>query len=80
MSAFAKTSRPCSPFCMQPMSLTTGVETLGDSKSLTRPLKCQREIPALYSLTPEHQAKRKKSIKPERNHVGPERAYCIAQI
>ena len=28
MSAFAKTSRPCPPFCMPPMSLAPGVETL----------------------------------------------------
>ena len=28
--AFAKTSRPCPPFCMQPMQLAPGVETLGE--------------------------------------------------
>ena len=28
--AFAKTSRPCPPFCIQPMSLAPGVETLGE--------------------------------------------------
>ena len=28
--AFAKTSRPCPPFCIQPMSLAPGVETIGE--------------------------------------------------
>ncbi|MEE9303221.1 MAG: rhodanese-like domain-containing protein [Thiotrichaceae bacterium] len=28
--AFAKTSRPCPPFCIQPMSLAEGVETIGE--------------------------------------------------
>ena len=28
--AFAKTSRPCPPFCIQPMQLAPGVETLGE--------------------------------------------------
>ncbi len=28
--AFAKTSRPCPPFCIQPMVLAPGVETLGE--------------------------------------------------
>ena len=28
--AFAKTSRPCPPFCIQPISLAPGVETLGE--------------------------------------------------
>lgn len=27
---FAKTSRPCPPFCIQPMSLAEGVETIGE--------------------------------------------------
>ena len=30
IDAFAKTSRPCPPFCIQPMSLAPGVETLGE--------------------------------------------------
>jgi len=28
--AFAKTSRPCPPFCVQPMHLAPGVETIGE--------------------------------------------------
>lgn len=28
--AFAKTSRPCPPFCIQPMHLAPGVETIGE--------------------------------------------------
>ena len=28
--AFAKTSRPCPPFCIQPMKLAPGVETIGE--------------------------------------------------
>jgi rhodanese-related sulfurtransferase len=28
--AFAKTSRPCPPFCVQPMTIAPGVETLGE--------------------------------------------------
>ena len=28
--AFAKTSRPCPPFCIQPQSLAPGVETIGE--------------------------------------------------
>jgi len=30
IDAFAKTSRPCPPFCIQPMKLADGVETLGE--------------------------------------------------
>ncbi|MGI9317326.1 MAG: rhodanese-like domain-containing protein, partial [bacterium] len=30
IDAFAKTSRPCPPFCIQPMVLAEGVETLGE--------------------------------------------------
>ena len=32
--AFAKTSRPCPPFCIQPMALAPGVETLGELEVL----------------------------------------------
>jgi rhodanese-related sulfurtransferase len=32
--AFAKTSRPCPPFCIQPMSLAPGVETIGEVEML----------------------------------------------
>ena len=30
IDAFAKTSRPCPPFCVQPMIIAPGVETLGE--------------------------------------------------
>ena len=30
--AFAKTSRPCAPFCIQPMQLRPGIETLGEQE------------------------------------------------
>ena len=30
IAAFAKTSRPCPPFCIQPIALASGVETLGE--------------------------------------------------
>ena len=33
--AFAKTSRPCPPFCIQPMVAAPGVETLGELELLT---------------------------------------------
>ena len=32
--AFAKTSRPCPPFCIQPMQLAPGVETIGELEIL----------------------------------------------
>lgn len=32
--AFAKTSRPCPPFCIQPMKLAPGVETIGEVELL----------------------------------------------
>lgn len=34
IAAFAKTSRPCPPFCIQPMILAPGVETLGELEVL----------------------------------------------
>ena len=30
IDAFSKTSRPCPPFCVQPMTIAPGVETLGE--------------------------------------------------
>lgn len=32
--AFAKTSRPCPPFCIQPSRLATGIETIGEIELL----------------------------------------------
>ena len=31
---FAKTSRPCPPFCVQPMSIASGVDTIGELEML----------------------------------------------
>jgi len=31
---FTKTSRPCPPFCIQPMSISSGVETIGELEML----------------------------------------------
>ena len=33
--AFAKTSRPCPPFCIQPSELAVGVETIGEVELMT---------------------------------------------
>ncbi len=57
---FALTSRPCPPFCVQPMTIAPGVETLGELELLT--LLEQRdfgEIDALLidSRTPDWAAK-----------------------
>jgi len=43
---FAKTSRTCPPFCIQPISLAPGVETLGEIEVLDYLSKCTREIRA----------------------------------
>ena len=34
VQSFSKTSRPCPPFCIQPMSLAPGVETIGEVEML----------------------------------------------
>ncbi|MYB34019.1 MAG: rhodanese-like domain-containing protein [Gammaproteobacteria bacterium] len=34
LPAYSRTSRPCPPFCIQPMSLAPGVETLGEIEVL----------------------------------------------
>ena len=33
-ASFAKTSRPCPPFCIQPISLAPGVETIGENEMI----------------------------------------------
>lgn len=35
IAAFAKTSRPCPPFCIQPIVLAPGVETLGETEVIS---------------------------------------------
>lgn len=42
-SLFAKTSRPCPPFCVQPMSIATGVETIGELEMLDYIQKAQAD-------------------------------------
>ena len=32
--SFAKTSRPCPPFCIQPMQLRPGIETIGEQEMI----------------------------------------------
>ena len=34
-AAFAKTSRPCPPFCVQPLEVADGVQTIGELEMLT---------------------------------------------
>ncbi|MCF6271769.1 MAG: rhodanese-like domain-containing protein [Rhodobacteraceae bacterium] len=34
-ASFAQTSRPCPPFCVQPMSVADGVETIGELELIT---------------------------------------------
>ena len=36
-ASFAKTSRPCPPFCIQPISLAPGVETIGENEIEEKP-------------------------------------------
>ena len=57
---FAKTSRPCPPFCVQPMSLAPGVETLGEVELLAYIQKMEggdRNIILIDSRTPNWVAK-----------------------
>jgi len=42
-SLFAKTSRPCPPFCVQPMSVAAGVETIGELELLDYIQKAQSD-------------------------------------
>ena len=53
--AFAKTSRPCPPFCIQPIKLAAGVETLGEREIidyLLRMSKGDSSIMVIDSRTP----------------------------
>jgi rhodanese-related sulfurtransferase len=54
--AFAKTSRPCPPFCIQPIVLAPGVETLGEREVidyLVRMSKGDDSILVVDSRTPD---------------------------
>ena len=60
ISAFAKTSRPCPPFCIQPMVLAEGVETLGEVELLDYAAKMtagDSSIMLVDSRTPDWVAK-----------------------
>ena len=54
--AFAKTSRPCPPFCIQPIVLAPGVETLGETEVLAylkRMSEGDESIMVIDSRTPD---------------------------
>ncbi|NKB63369.1 MAG: rhodanese-like domain-containing protein [Gammaproteobacteria bacterium] len=58
--AFAKTSRHCPPFCIQPMSLAEGVETLGELEVLDYAARMEggdKSILLIDSRTPDWVAK-----------------------
>jgi rhodanese-related sulfurtransferase len=54
--SFAKTSRPCPPFCVQPIVLAPGVETLGETEIidyLVRMSEGDKTIMVIDSRTPD---------------------------
>ncbi len=56
IDAFAKTSRPCPPFCIQPMILAPGVETLGEVEVINYITKMEggdKSIILIDSRTPD---------------------------
>ena len=58
--AFAKTSRPCPPFCIQPMKLAPGVETIGEVEIIQYVQKMAdgaKDILLVDSRTPDWAAK-----------------------
>lgn len=58
--AFAKTSRPCPPFCIQPMHLAPGVETIGEVELIDyvkRMSKGDKHVMLIDSRTPNWVAK-----------------------
>jgi len=60
IDAFAKTSRPCPPFCIQPMTLAPGVETLGELEVIDYAQKMEAgdsSIMLVDSRTPDWVAK-----------------------
>lgn len=55
IDAFAKTSRPCPPFCIQPIVLAPGVETIGEAEMidyLVKMSKGDESILVIDSRTP----------------------------
>lgn len=60
IDAFAKTSRPCPPFCIQPIKLAEGVETLGEVEVIDYAAKMEagdKSILLVDSRTPDWVAK-----------------------
>jgi rhodanese-related sulfurtransferase len=58
--AFAKTSRPCPPFCIQPMSLGKGIQTIGEVEVINyanKMSKGDKNIILVDSRTPDWVAK-----------------------
>jgi rhodanese-related sulfurtransferase len=63
--AFAKTSRPCPPFCVQPMQLRPGIETIGEQEIIHYAVMMSKgekmpdgsEIMVIDSRTPDWVAK-----------------------
>ncbi len=58
--AFAKTSRPCPPFCIQPMSLGKGIQTIGEVEVIDyadKMSKGDKNIMLVDSRTPDWVAK-----------------------
>lgn len=58
--AFAKTSRPCPPFCIQPMSLGKGIQTIGEVEVINYAKKMSdgdKGIVLVDSRTPDWVAK-----------------------
>jgi len=58
--AFAKTSRPCPPFCIQPMSLGKGIQTIGEVEVIKYAKKMSegdKSIKLVDSRTPDWVAK-----------------------
>ena len=55
INAFAKTSRPCPPFCIQPITLAPGVETLGEAEMIDYLVKADSDdsILIIDSRTPD---------------------------
>ena len=55
IDAFAKTSRPCPPFCIQPITLAPGVETLGEAEMIDYLVKADSDDSILIvdSRTPD---------------------------
>jgi rhodanese-related sulfurtransferase len=54
--AFAKTSRPCPPFCIQPIVLAPGVETLGENEIIDYLVRMQKgddSVLVIDSRTPD---------------------------